>query len=115
MRKLVSCFSSLLMLFSYSVYAREFCEDEVPIKSVPPAYPRIESPVGHSGYVVIEFIIDYKGEVTSPKVVVAVSEPTGRFAEPFAEAAIAALNQWSYEPRQIACESSQKFVFELTE
>lgn len=98
-----------------SAYAKQLCEDEVPLKSVPPSYPLMESPVGHSGHVVIEFIIDYKGEVVSPRVIEAHSEPTDRFAEPFAKSAVAALKQWSFEPRQIACESLQKFVFELTE
>lgn len=114
-RALIFFFSCFLITYSACGYARQYCEDEVPLKSVPPAYPLIESPVGHSGHVIIEFIIDYKGEVKSPKVIAAVSEPTERFAKPFAQSAIAALKQWKYESRQIACESSQKLVFELTE
>ncbi|WP_175574239.1 energy transducer TonB [Teredinibacter haidensis] len=115
MRNLIFSFSFLFVMFCESVYARQICEGEVPLKSVPPAYPSIESPVGHSGYVIIEFTIDYKGEVNSPKVLEAVSQPTEQFAKPFAQSALVALKQWEYEARQIACESSQKFIFELTE
>ena len=88
----------------------------VPVETVPPEYPIVESPLPVEGYAVVVYTILESGEVEGVELVESVSEPShDGFVRGFGRSALTAISQWRYEPRQQACRSLQKFTFKLEE
>ena len=69
----------------------------VPLKRPPPEYPRVFRKEGINGYTVLEYTINKKGRVESPKVIFT-------SAPEFADAAVAAVRKWKFSPATVAGE-----------
>ncbi len=83
------------------------------MKCVQPRYPERARRLSIEGYVILRFIIDAKGIVTSPTIHQSV--PSGVFDN----AAIRAVRQWRFEPGRgddgnpVPCQLQQRFDFRL--
>ena len=86
-----------------------------PMKRVQPRYPERARRLNIEGYVILRFIIDDKGFVTSPTVHQSV--PSGQFDN----AAIRAVRQWRFEPgrdddgKPVPCQLQLRVDFKLEE
>ena len=84
--------------------------DPVPIRHTDPKYPRGAQARGIQGWVLVEFTVDGKGNVVTPKIVE--GSPPGVFDA----SALAAVTNWKYEATGTDTSAVQiKFIFKVTD
>lgn len=78
------------------------------LKSVAPSFPDDAANAGVEGWVDVGFRITAAGSVSEVSAVA--SYPSGRYANQFEKAAIAAIRQYQFEPRTLSDEVAQRMV-----